>query len=429
MKPIIRDSQAIFHAAIRSVQPDRLLQNFDLAEAAGQPLANFERVFVVGAGKASMAMAGALENLLPAQLAGGQVVVPHGYSATLPANQRRPAVIKVLESGHPVPDEASVRAATDALTTAQQCGPKDLLLVLLSGGGSALWCAPAAGISLADLGHANRALLHSGAAIHEMNAVRKHLSAVKGGRLAAAAWPATSLTIVISDVPGDDLSVIASGPTVSDPSSFGEARAVLDRYGLWECVPESVREHLLAGVQGHIPETPGPGANSLSRAHVRLVGTNRHALMSAAARAENLGYKPAVRCDVTGEARKVGQALAETILTQPSRTCLLWGGETTVRVTGTGVGGRNHEVALAAAIAMEDSGRDVAVLSGGTDGVDGPTGAAGAWATPQTVVCSETARAALRDNDSYPFFVTAEGSIETGPTHTNVMDVIVALAA
>ncbi len=429
MRQLVNDSQSIYWAAVRSAQADRLLSGYDFEKAVGRPLEKFRELFVVGAGKAAMAMAGALEAELPGLIAGGQVAIPEGYKDTLPAPQRCPTSIKLVEAGHPVPNAASVQAADYALTVARQCGPDDLLLVLLSGGGSALWCAPVADVTLMDVRRVNRALLRSGANIQEMNAVRKHLSRIKGGWLAAEAWPATTLTLAVSDVPTDDLSVIASGPAVPDPSTFTDAQEVLRRYGLWDSAPSSVRVHLTSGTRGAVDETPD--VSELEAAHAGIIGSNRHALEAAALQAAALGYAPVLRHDVTGEAYLVGQALATEILAQPRKACVLWGGETTVTVTGSGVGGRNHEVALGAALVLAGSDRKALVLSGGTDGVDGMTSAAGAWATPQTVAKARAGGAdpyaSLRNNNSYPFFVMAEGSLRTGPTHTNVMDLQVAL--
>ena len=438
MQRLIDHAHSIFRAAVRRVQPDRLVQYLNLEALVGKPLAAFKEIQVVGAGKAAMALAGALEAVLTqASSIGlswrGHVVVPGGYTGTLPATQQKPSVISVAQGGHPMPNAASVRQAESALKVAQRCGVDTLLLVLLSGGGSALWCAPAAGISLADLAQINSALLRSGADIHAMNTVRKHCSRIKGGHLAAAACPASVLTLAISDVPGDDESVIASGPTVGDPTTYADAQRVLQEYRLWHAAPASIKAHLCAGLQGAAEETPKPGAAVLQGTHFQLIGSNSDALRAAALHAAHLGYEPAVRFEVAGEARMVGRALAESILRQPPRTCLLWGGETTVTVTGSGVGGRNHEVALAAAIALEQSERGAVVFSGGTDGMDGPTGAAGAWATPRT---AERAQAlgmnpsrALAENDSFALLDVVGMSLTTGPTHTNVMDVMVALVS
>ncbi len=434
MNALIADAQALYQAAVRSVQADRLFQDIDLGAWLDRPLAAYRRVYVAGAGKASMAMAGALEARLERRIDEGMVVVPHGYRATLPASQRAPEGIEVVEAGHPVPDTAGVEAAARVLAMAASCTEDDLLLVLISGGGSALWPSPVEGVALGDMQALSRQLLRSGADIHQINTVRKHLSGLKGGRLADAAFPATVLALAVSDVVGDDLSVIASGPTVPDGSTYGEAVAVLRAFDLWERVPSPVRDHLSRGAQDLIAETPKPGARCFARTQTVLLGTNRKALAAARAAAEQRGYAARVIAhDLTGEAREVGRAVArEAMQIEADRPrCLLWGGETTVTVTGTGRGGRNQEVALAAALVLEGFGRRVVVLSGGTDGVDGPTDAAGAWATPQT---ASEARARgldptayLADNNAYALFEQGSGLLKPGPTHTNVMDVLIAL--
>ena len=436
MNPLIADAQAIYHAAVRSVQADRLLEQVDLEAGLDRPLAAYRRVYVVGTGKASMAMAGAVEARLGLRIEEGLVVVPHGYRATLPASQRAPTVIEVVEAGHPVPDAAGVEAAARALALAESCGEDDLLLVLISGGGSALWPAPAEGVSLDAMQVVSRLLLRSGTDIHQINTVRKHLSRLKGGRLAAAAFPATVLALVVSDVVGDDLSVIASGPTVPDGSTYDEAVEVLRVFDLWGLVPAPVRDRFSQGRQGRVPETPKQGAPCFERAHTVLLGSNREALAAAQAAAAQRGFTAHILAhDLTGEARAVGRAVVRQAVQREADApvCLLWGGETTVTVTGTGRGGRNQEVALAAALALEDSTRRIVVLSGGTDGIDGPTDAAGAWATPHTASEARPRgldpEAYLADNDAYTFFEQTGGLLKPGPTHTNVMDVLIALVA
>ncbi len=435
MDALIEDAQAVYRAAVRGVQPDRLFQKIHLGDFLDRPPAAYRRVVVAGAGKASMAMAGAVEALPGLGLDGGLVVVPHGYRATLPATQRAPASVEVVEAGHPVPDAAGVEAAGRTLALAASCTENDLLLVLISGGGSALWSAFADGIALDDARAVFRLLLHSGADIHAINTVRKHLSRIGGGHLAAAAFPATVLALVVSDVVGDDLSVIASGPTVPDATTYDDAVGVLRRFDLWEQTPASIRRHLQRGLHGEVAETPGPGHAAFDRTRTVLLGGNGEALAAAHAEARARGYAAQVVArDLEGEARTVGQRLARQALETPKAppTCLLWGGETTVTVTGQGRGGRNQEVALAAALALEGSRRPVVVLSGGTDGIDGPTDAAGAWATPQTVPQARRLgldpEAALADNDAYPFFQRLGALLQPGPTHTNVMDLLVVLS-
>jgi hydroxypyruvate reductase len=343
-----------------------------------------------------------------------------------------------------VPDAAGVDAARRALGEARAGGPDDLLLALVSGGGSALWPAGAGDVTLDDMREVVRLLLRSGAAIDEINTVRKHLSLVGGGRLAEAAHPAELLALVISDVVGDDLSVIASGPTVPDATTFADAERVLRARGPWDAVPARVRRHVEAGVAGAVAETVKPGAGCFARARTVLAGGNRDALAAARAAAARRGYAVRVVSErLVGEAREVGAALAREALDAARDAardaaaagrpvCLLWGGETTVTVRGAGRGGRNQELALAAALALDGAPEDVVVLSGGTDGVDGPTDAAGGWATPRTAAAARAAgldpRAALDANDSHTLLHAAGALVVTGPTHTNVMDVQVALA-
>ena len=437
----IADVRAIYEAAVRAVQARTLLRQIDLDEHLRRPLSAYRRMVVLGAGKASMAMAGALEEQLGEAVMEGIVVVPHGYRQTLPGTERMPHRIEVVEAGHPVPDEVGLQAATRALEKAEACGADDLVLVLISGGGSALWPAVAPGLALADVQAVSKRLLESGAAIQEINAVRKHLSRIKGGRLAAAAYPADVLALVLSDVVGNDLSTIASGPTVPDAYTFGQAVDVLRRYALWDRVPEAVRAHLASGVEDPTMETPKPGSEIFEQTRTVLIGSNRTALEAARREADVRGYDTQIVADgVTGEAREVGRELARVALDPPDTkklasdvrpVCLIWGGETTVTVRGDGRGGRNQEVALAAALALDGAPREVVFLSGGTDGIDGPTDAAGAWSTPQTV--SEARQrgldpeAFLQNNDAYSFFEALGALLKPGPTHTNVMDIQVAL--
>ncbi|HMB90046.1 MAG TPA: glycerate-2-kinase family protein, partial [Rhodothermales bacterium] len=276
--PLTQDAIAIFDAAVAGVQPHSLLKQVTVEEAVGSSLARYHRVVVVGAGKASMAMAGAVEEWMRRPVDEGLVVVPHGYRHSLPESARRPRTIEVVEAGHPKPDPAGVSATRRVLDLAQSCTKKDLLLVLLSGGGSSLWPAFADAIPLEAGRQVFVLLLHSGADIHETNTVRKHLSRISGGQLVAVAAPATVRALVLSDVVGDDLSVIASGPTVPDGSTFDEAVAVLRKYALWERIPGVVRQHLEAGQRGEVAETPGRESRIFNQAYTRLIGSNRDAL-------------------------------------------------------------------------------------------------------------------------------------------------------
>ncbi len=428
----VHDVRALYHAALRGVRPGALLDRLDFERMLGPPGA-FRRIVVVGAGKAAMAMAGAIEARLGDALTEGLVVVPHGYPETFPEGLPRPRRIAVAEGGHPLPDASGVAATLRTLALAEGCGPDDALIALLSGGGSALWSAFAEGITLGDARALYRLLLRSGADIGRMNTVRKHVSRIAGGRLAEAAYPATVLAPALSDVVGDDLSVIASGPTVPDRTTFRDAVLVLQQFDLWEKAPASVRMHLRRGREDPSMETPKPGRPAFERALTVLIGSNRDALRAAAAEAGRRGYAVRIVSDrVTGEAREVGRRQAEAALAvRDAPVCLLWGGETTVAVRGAGKGGRNQELALAAALALEGASRPVAFLSGGTDGRDGPTDAAGAWGTNETIPDARARgldpEAFLENNDAYTFFEHVGTLLKPGPTHTNVMDVQIAL--
>jgi hydroxypyruvate reductase len=434
LERVVSDARALYRAAVRGVQADALLRDLNGPALLGRPVEEIPSITVVAAGKAALTMASFAEASLGDRIAGGVAVVPHGYSASLPYPYRLPHRIETLEAGHPVPDDASADAAHAILDHAVRCRPDDLLLVLLSGGGTALTTAFPEGIAPEEGRDVVRAMLAAGANIGEMNAVRKHLSMLGGGRLAAAS-PSQVVALVLSDVPGDDLSVIAGGPTVPDTSTFAEAVDVLRHYDLWERVAPSVRDHLERGRAGHVPESPAADDPLFARVTTRLIGSNRTALRAACAEASTRGYAASiVEEPVTGEAREVGARLARELadrLAGDGPCCVLWGGETTVRVTGKGIGGRNQEVALAAALALEGSRVPLVFLSAGTDGVDGPSDAAGAWVTPFTAEAARRVRldpeAYLARNDSFSFFQRMSALLQPGPTHTNAMDVMIAL--
>lgn len=345
----------------------------------------------------------------------------------------------MIEAGHPIPDRNGLAASNRVLELLSQFNARDLLIVLVSGGASALLPAPAEPITLRDKQRTTNLLLKAGANIAELNAVRKHLSALKGGNLAARAYPATVVGLLLSDVIGDPLDTIGSGLTAPDPTTFADAVAVLDKYDLTQRIPAAVRDRLFQGAAGALPDTPKPGDPVFRLVHNVIVGSNRLALEAAAAKARSLGYHTLILSSVIqGEASEVAgvhaQILREVHLSSyPVRrpACILSGGETTVTVRGHGKGGRSQEFALAAAIAIAGLPASI-VLSSGTDGTDGPTDAAGAIATGSTVE-----RAApleldpakhLATNDSYPFFDALGDLIRTGPTGTNVMDIHVMLA-
>lgn len=402
----------MFDAAIASAQPARCIPPH-------LPQAPRGRLIVIGAGKASAAMAQAVERNWRGMLS-GLVVTRYGYA--VPCTQ-----IEIVEAAHPVPDAAGMHAAMRMLELVGHLHEDDLVLCLISGGGSALLPLPAKGLTLELKQDVNRALLASGATISEMNCVRRHLSAIKGGRLAAACWPARVLTLLISDVPGDRLVDIASGPTVADPTTSEDALRIVRRYGI--AVPQAVLELLESG-RG---ESVKPGDPRLARAGARIVATPQMALEAAAAVAADAGIAVHILSDaIEGEAREVGKVLAGIALqvaerNQPfSAPCvLLSGGETTVSVRGSGRGGRNVEYLLALAIALEGHGR-IHALAGDTDGVDGQEEIAGAYLGPDSL---ERARGLgfsptdmLDDNDAHGFFSALRDSVITGPTLTNVND-------
>lgn len=431
---LVEDAQAIFRAAVRGVQADELLANTEPSQWANRPLDAYNRIRIVGMGKAAMALAGVVEERLAEHSVGGVAVVPDGYPDTYPAFFPRPSIVTLVEGGHPLPSRGSVRGAQQALEEAGAATEDELLLALISGGGTALSSLPREDLELADLKYTYQQLLTGGVGIYEANTVRKHLTRVGGGQLAQCAQPAEVASLIVSDVVGDDVSVIASGPTAADSSTYEDAIRVLYRHDLWHDVPAPVRTHLSEGARGRRSETPGPDAECFDRTTNTLLGTNRTALDAARAEAEARGYEVAVVQDgVEGEARDVGRGHAERMIdAAPSdQTCWLWGGETTVRVTGEGTGGRNQEVALGGALGLEEATDPAVLLSGGTDGIDGPTDAAGGWATPKTYRAAREAgcnpEKHLEENNSYPVFDTLNQLIYTGPTHTNVMDIQIGL--
>jgi glycerate 2-kinase len=392
-------------------------------------LADYRRALIVGAGKASAPMAAALEEVIGTALPiEGSVTVRYGHGAAT-------RWVRIREAGHPMPDQAGVDATAEIVRLLEGAGERDLVLCVISGGGSALLTLPAEGLTLEDLQRTTDALLRSGASIGEFNVVRKHLDQVKGGGLARLAAPATLATLLLSDVVGNPLDSIASGPTVPDTSTWADARAVFDRFGLWDQAPPAV----VARLRADLPETPKPGDAVFEHSQSVVVGSNLLACEAAAAEAERLGYPSLVLTTyVEGEAREAGRVLAGLLrevnasghpLGRPC--CLVAGGETTVKIRGQGRGGRNQELALAAAFAL-DGVQDVLLASVGTDGNDGPTDAAGAWVDGQSLARSRErgldAERALRENDSYTFFAELGQLIKTGPTNTNVNDLYVLLA-
>ena len=428
----------IFQAGLRAVDPvEAIIRHVTLNDNVLRirdrrfNLKDYDRILVVGAGKAVAPMAKAVEDLLGNHISDGVIVVKDEHG--LPLNK-----IKVREASHPVPDARGVEGTEEILSLVETAGKRDLIICLISGGGSALLIAPVHDISLEDKQNTTKLLLACGATIHEFNAVRKHLSRAKGGRLAQMAYPATVTSLILSDVVGDDLDVIASGPTVPDSSTFDDAAQILKDFSIWDQLAPAVRNHLAKGASGQIEDTPKSDNAVFQQCSQVLVGTNLQALKAAGREAQRLGYRPLILSSkVEGEAREVAKfytAIAREALSSQNPlkppVCVLAGGETTVTLTGEGRGGRNQEFALAAALTI--AGLDnVVVLSGGTDGTDGPTDAAGAIADGTTV-----ARALekgldpkdfLRRNDSYNLFQKLEDLLMTGPTRTNVMDMYMLL--
>jgi len=409
------EARRIFEAGLRAVDPQKGIKKFLTVEGnalrIGEQelnLESFRSIWVIGAGKGSALMAQGAEEILGDRISGGIVIVKYGYVAPL-------GRLRLVEAGHPTPDENGRRATQELVDLVAQLSSRDLVILVLSGGGSALLPMPAAGISLAEKMMATNLLLKSGAPIHEINAVRKHLSQVKGGQLVRLAHPATLVSLILSDVVGDPLDVIASGPTVGDPSTFQDCAEILNRYDLWEEMPASVSSHLRAGVEGRVPETPKPGDPMFRQTYSVLVGTNLLALEAAAAEAQKLGYTSLILSSMiegdTAQAARFHTAIAREIvnsghpLSRPA--CLISGGETTVVVRGKGKGGRNQEFALVAALYLAGV-ESVCLLAGGTDGTDGPTDAAGAIADGATVARALAQKldptAFLDNNDSYNFF-------------------------
>lgn len=429
------DAEEIIKAALDAANPERaihrMIQLRDQTLLVGEreyALAQFRRITVVGAGKAGATMAQAVEDILGDRIQQGVVLTKHGQG-----RENRGRRITVLEGGHPTPDMSGQRAALRIAETLMGLREDDLVLCLISGGGSALLTLPAEGITLGDLQDLTDQLLRSGATIHEMNCVRKHLSRIKGGHLARMAHPATVIALILSDVVGNALDVIASGPTVPDPTTFAEAWAVLERYDLVRDLQPSIRARLQAGMAGDVPETPKPGDPVFQNVFNTVIASNETAAHAAVAKARERGYNAMLLSTyVEGEARHVASVLAAvgkecahsgSPLSPPA--CLVAGGETTVTVAGQGTGGRNQELALAAAIAL-DGWPQVAVATLATDGGDGLTHAAGAFATGETArrarALGMSPRAHLANNDSHPFFQRLDDLIITGPTGTNVND-------
>jgi hydroxypyruvate reductase len=435
-----------FRGAVAAVDPARLVASALRVEGdavvldapgvrAAMPLSSLRKIHLVGAGKAGRAMGEVALAALGKRVAGGVIAVPRGAEG-----QSGP--LRFAAAGHPVPDIFSLAAAREILSLLERSGKGDLVVALVSGGGSAMLSAPAEGITMEEKAETIRLLLRGGADITSFNAVRKHLSEVKGGLLARAAKPATVWALLLSDVAGDDPSVIASGPFSPDPTTYADAIGVLERYGIYYAVPSPVRRHLAEGAAGSLPETPKPDDPAFLGTTAALVGTNRTAMDAAAlrmARERDAGPTAIVLLPdfLHGEARECARSFCSRLrkaadaLSPGHSVVMIAGGETTVNVRGRGKGGRNQEFSLAAALELAGEGA-MAVLAAGTDGIDGPTDAAGAYADETTVARASSLGldpgAHLENNDAYPFFESLGDLVVTGPTGTNVADLVIGLS-
>jgi glycerate 2-kinase len=409
------------------VQDNKLMVGMEKGPGTELDLSEFHRIALVGAGKATAPMAAAIEALFGERIRKGLINVKYGFTKEL-------AFTEITEAGHPVPDENGVKGTGKILDFLQRAGEKDLIFSLISGGGSALLPFPDGSITLSDKQEITRKLLACGASIDEINAVRKHMSSSKGGQMARAAFPATVINLMLSDVVGDKMDVIASGPFVPDTTTFKDVWKIFKKYN-FKNIPPAIHEHMKAGLGGHISETPKDNDKIFDRVFNFIVGSNILALEAASATAKTLGYEALILSSmVEGETREVARvhsAMAKEIVKTgrpiPAPACIISGGETTVTIRGDGLGGRNQEFCLAACLDLMELPPPVVILSGGTDGNDGPTDAAGALVDPFTVTRGKDlgmeAAEFLNRNDAYHFFEKTQDLLITGPTNTNVMDV------
>jgi hydroxypyruvate reductase len=427
------DAVSIFQKGLQAVEPGAAIKKYCRLENnrlfIGDNVYNlsmYKDLFVIGAGKASAPMAAALEDILGERITKGIINVKYKHVAHLDR-------IKLIEAGHPIPDENGQNGASAILDLAHSAEKNDLVLCLISGGGSALLPLPYKGLTLKDKQETIKELLACGASIHEINAIRK-------GRLALAAHPATLVSLILSDVVGDDLDVISSGLTVADSTTYKDCIKIFDKYNIIKKLPENIINHIKAGISGKVPESPKTGDPVFEKIYNLVIGSNMEAMLAAKLHAEGLGYKTIVLSSmIEGETREVAKvhgAIAKEIIKTgnplPPPACILSGGETTVTLKGKGLGGRNQEFSLAAAIDIAGM-NSIVVLSGGTDGTDGPTDAAGAIADNNTLKRAGNmgmdAHCSLEDNDSYHFFKKLDDLLITGPTNTNVMDLRILLVA
>jgi glycerate 2-kinase len=442
-----RDLTRIYAAAVSAVAPAHLIGRaldgeLEGAEKIPVLLADASRIFLIAAGKAALGMATELAARLSSKLHDTLAIVPTlpsspdagGSGPQAAASDASRDAIRIIAAAHPLPDASSQRAAEAAVEIASRAGPGDLLLFALSGGASSLMAAPAAPVTLADKIAINAALLGSGASIRELNIVRRHLSAIKGGGLLRACDGARVLSLILSDVAQNDLAAIGSGPTAADPTTFAEAIGMLKRRSLWGRAPETIRDRLERGAAGEIAETVKPGDPLLERVDNFVIGDNHTAIDAAAGAAAAAGYTVDRWRELYGDADDVGRALsAHLAAIGGARVCVLAGGEPVVTIRGRGRGGRAQQAALAMALELERLGRErrIMALFAGTDGIDGPTDAAGAFVSRRTVERAREARldpgAALARNNAYPLFAALGDLLVTGPTGTNVSDIFIAL--
>jgi len=432
------DAKSIFFAALDAVDPVVTVKRCCRREGNRlwidktlYSLDQVKNVYVVGAGKASASMAVAIEQLLSSEITRGLINVKYQHTAALEH-------IQLIEAGHPLPDENGILGSKLILNILSDAGKGDLVICLISGGGSALLPFPVEGIDLKDKQEATNTLLSCGARIHEINAIRKHMSQIKGGRLAKTAYPAQLICLILSDVIGDPLDVIASGPTVPDSSTFQDCMDIFEKYQLLYKLPKNILQHFQMGIKDAAMETPKAGDPEFDNVQNLIIGNNTAALWAAREKAKAMGYETLVLSSVIeGETREIARmhaAIAKEIVRTgnpiPPPACILSGGETTVTLMGKGLGGRNQEFTLAGAIDIHDE-KHIVMLSAGTDGTDGPTDAAGAIADTHTFSRARTLgldpEYYLKNNDSYHFFEQLEDLFITGPTNTNVMDLRIML--
>jgi hydroxypyruvate reductase len=433
-----RDARLIFDAGIRGVDPAQgikahcsLMGDLFYVNGKEYDLTRIRNVYIAGAGKASTPMAKALEEILGDRVKGGIINTKYGHVEDLKR-------VKVHQAGHPIPDRNGMEGARKLMDLVKRAEEDDLVIFVISGGGSALLPLPVEEISLEEKQKTTEILLSCGANIHEINTVRKHISQIKGGRLALASYPARVISFILSDVIGDDIQSIASGPTSADPTRFEDCLEIFERYKIMERIPRNVLEYIIKGAEGKAPETPKPKDPMFEKTQNLIIGNNFHCLINAKKKAIDLGYNSIILSTyLNGEARDSAifhAAIAKEVMVSGNPVerpaCLISGGETRVTIHGNGKGGRNQEFVLA--FAMEIEGIEgIVVLSGGTDGTDGPTDAAGAIADGLTIKRARELgmdpSSFLKNNDSYHFFKNIGDLLVTGPTNTNVMDLRIVL--